>query len=280
MDAMYKLPHFAEADLLSDLLRLELDPGYQKLLTGKTVVVVGPAQTLLGTKQGQMIDACDLVVRFNDVITHFPFPNELAEDVGSRLDILYCNNDILVNGILGQTLIPHEQFVRIVNRIGIQWIISTNNNFSYELATTHTHKCFAEEKEFRRFLTQQNVTAQFSMLFSLPDLMGKWLGGYIGMTGFLALADLLRYDIARLHVAGMTFYHRGGHLFPRPGAADDQPRGVRPSELPPNDEVRGHNSYVELEVMKTLARHFQNKLVLDAELQRLLEEDLSPSTSL
>ncbi|MBS1787176.1 MAG: glycosyltransferase family 29 protein [Acidobacteria bacterium] len=260
------------------LAQLELDLSYQELLTGKTVVVVGPSQTLLGTRQGRMIDAYDLVVRFNDAIKHLPFTNELAEDIGSRLDILYCNNDILVNGILGQNFVSHERFAQIANQMGIKWILSTNNNFSYELAATSTYKCFAEEQEFRGFLIRQNVSSQFNMLFSLPDLMGKWLGGYVGMTGFLALADLLRYDIARLHIVGMTFYHRGGHLFPRQ-SANDQPRGVHPGE-PPTDETRGHNSYAELEVMKTLARHFQNKLMLDAELQMLLEEDLDSRASL
>jgi hypothetical protein len=177
-----------------------------------------------------------------------------------------------MNGILGQNRITHEHFVRITNQLGIKYIISTNNNFSYEIAKTRTPKCYAEQQEFQRFIAEKNIQSQFSMMFSLPDLVRRWLNGYVGMTGFLALADLLRYDIDRLHIAGMTFYHQGGHLFPRDGASDLQPLGIRRGELPPNTEIRGHNSYFELEIMKALAHHFRHKLVINPELQSLFDD--------
>jgi hypothetical protein len=266
-------------ELIEELFLLEKNPAYQELLEGKTVTVVGPAQTLRGTKQGKTIDASDLVVRFNGAVQHLPFSEELAEDVGTRTDILYSNNEVLMNGILGQNRITHEQFVRITNQLGIKWIIGTNNNFSYQKAAAQTLGCYAEEEAFQRFIAEKKLQSQFNMLFSLPDLVRKWLGGYVGMTGFLALADLLRYDIARLQILGMTFYHQGGHLFPRNGVRELHPMGIRRCETSPNAEIRGHNSYFELELMKKLARHFQNKLVINAELQALLEDDSSSRTS-
>ena len=262
-----------EADvLLADLARLDLDPAYQQLLQGKNVIVVGPAQTLLGTKQGAMIDAYDLVVRFNTVIEHLPFSEELARDVGSRTDILYSNNEVLIDGILGQNRITHEQFVRLANQSGIKWIISTNNGFSYQKAAARTLKCFAEKEEFQRFIAEKDIRSQFHMLFSLPDLVKKWMNGYAGRTGFLALVDLLRYDLNRLHITGMTFYHSGGHLFLKDSIRELHPLGNHRGEFPDGPEIRGHNSYLELEIMKVLARHFRNKLVMDAELLALLED--------
>lgn len=264
------LPFDAD-ELLADLSRLELDPAYQQFLQGKNVIVVGPAQTLLGTKQGAMIDAYDLVVRFNTVIEHLPFSKELARDVGSRTDILYSNNEVLIDGVLGQNRITHEQFARVANQSCIKWIISTNNGFSYQKAAARTLKCFAEEKEFQRFLIEKDIRSQFRMLFSLPDLVKKWMNGYVSRTGFLALVDLLRYDLNRLHITGMTFYHSGGHLFLKDSIRELHPLGNHRGEVPSSPEIRGHNSYLELEIMKALARQFRNKLVLDAELLALLE---------
>lgn len=264
-------PRFEADVLLDDLSRLELDPAYQQLLQGKNVIVVGPAQTLLGKKQGAMIDAYDLVVRFNTVIEHLPFSEELARDVGSRTDILYSNNEVLMDGILGQNRITHEQFAQVANRSGIKWIISTNNGFSYQKAAARTLKCFAEEKEFQRFLIEKGIRSQFRMLFSLPDLVKKWMSGYVSRTGFLALVDLLHYDLNRLHITGMTFYHSGGHLFLSDSIRELHPLGNHRGEVPPSPEIRGHNSYLELEIMKVLAQQFRNKLVLDAELLALLE---------
>lgn len=262
---------FEANELLADLARLELDPAYQQLLQGKNVIVVGPAQTLLGTKQGPMIDAYDLVVRFNTVIEHLPFSEELARDAGSRTDILYSNNEVLIDGILGQNRITHEAFVQLANQSEIKWIISTNNNFSYQKAAARTLKCFAEEKEFQAFIAKKNIRSQFRMLFSLPDLINKWMNGYVGRTGFLALVDLLRYDLNRLHITGMTFYHSGGHLFLKDSIRELHPLGNHRGELPTGPEIRGHNSYLELEIMKVLARHFRDKLVMDADLLALLE---------
>lgn len=270
-----KSPRFEADGLLADLSRLELDPEYQQLLHGKNVIVVGPAQTLLGTKQGLMIDAYDLVVRFNTVIDHLPFSDELAGDVGSRTDILYSNNEVLMDGILGQNRISHEQFVRVADQSNIRWIISTNNSFSYQKAAVRTLKCYAEEEEFQHFIAEKNIHAQFSMMFSLPDLVKKWMNGYAGRTGFLALVDLLRYDLNRLHIIGMTFYHGGGHLFLKDSVRELHPLGNHRGELPPSPEILGHNSFLELEIMKVLARHFRDKLTMDSELLALLADGSS-----
>ncbi len=255
--------------LLADLAQLELDADYRQLLQGKNVIVVGPAQTLLGTNQGKMIESYDLVVRFNTVIEYLPFNNELAKDVGVRTDILYSNNDVLMNGILGQERISHEQFARIAHQPEIKWIISTNNDFSYQVADLSPQRD-AEREEFQRFLAETKIEAEFRMLFSLPDLVAKWMNGFVGRTGFLSLVDLLRYDVNRLHVVGMTFYHSGGHLFLKDSIPDLHPLGNHRGELPPNPTIKGHNSYLELELMKVLGRHFRDKLVIDTELQALL----------
>jgi len=272
MNVDSKPPRYEADALLADLSRLELDAAHRQFLQGKNVIVVGPAQTLLGTGQGRMIDAYDLVVRFNTVIEYLPFPEDLAQDVGTRTDILYSNNDVLMHGIVGQNRVTHDQFVRQTNELGIKWIIGTNNDFSYRAAAVSPPRCYAEREEFQRFIADRKIRSEFRMLFSLPDLVMKWMNGYVGRTGFLSLVDLLRYGVNRLHIVGMTFYHSGGHLFLKDSIPDLHPLGNHRGELPPNPTIKGHNSHLEMEIMKALGRHFRDKLVIDAGLRALFDD--------
>jgi len=260
-------------DLIAELSRLKLDPAYEELLKDKRVIVVGPAQTLLGSRQGGATDAYDLVVRFNTVIEYLPFTAELAADVGTRTDILYCNNEILIDGILHQRLISHKRFARLSDEVGIKYLVSTNNNFTYQGAGRSGVRCYAEQSDFRRFLDEQGVRLGFRMLFSTPDLVRRWLSGHIGRTGFLAIVDLLCYRLSRLHITGMTFYHQGGHLFLKDSISELHPLGNHRGELPTEPHVLGHNSYLELEVMRALAQHFRSRLEFDAGLQARLEHE-------
>lgn len=270
---MNQSSRFSGEQFAAELSQLEKDPAYQKLLTGKRVIVVGPAQTLLGGKQGRMIDDYDLVVRFNTVVEYLPFTPELAKDIGTRTDILYCNNEVLMYDILRQRLVSHERFASLVEAVGFKYLIATNNNFTHQNALASPPTCQAEEETFRQFLNEKKISIGFSMGYAIPDLAGRWLGGHVGRTGFLAIADLLRYDISRLHIIGMTFYHKGGHLFLKDSVNELDPLRNHRGELPPSPEIPGHNSYLELEIMKALARHFRHKLELAAELRALLEDN-------
>lgn len=269
MDADSTAPFSLIGDVVAELARLAPDPDYAARLAGRRVIVVGPAQTLRGSRLGRVIDDYDLVVRFNTVIEYLPFTDELAQDVGTRTDIWYGNNEVLMDGVVGQRLIAHERFAPIAAAVGLKYVVSTNNDFTYPVVGAPAPKCYAEEAEFRRFLAEQQVGAGFRMLYAIPDLIRRWLGGHIGRTGFIALVDLLSYDLARLHIIGMTFYHQGGHLFLRDSVSELHPLGNHRGELPERG-ILGHNSYLELEAMRVLARHSHSKLELDAQLQHLL----------
>lgn len=54
----------------------------QRLFEGKKVALVGNAQSIFGKGQGQKIDACDVVMRFNFGLIKEP------RDQGSRTDVL------------------------------------------------------------------------------------------------------------------------------------------------------------------------------------------------
>jgi hypothetical protein len=249
---------------------IELDTDFGRLLEGKDVVIVGPAETLRGKGQGQMIDAHDLVVRFNTAINYIPFTRELANDIGTRTDILYCNNEVIIKQILFQQGISHEKFRRVCEVAGIKYLVSTNNGFTFPAADEPEPHCRSEYLAFNLFLRQQGLRLGFRMLHSTSASARTLLGGYTGRTGFLAVLDLLSYDIHRLTITGMTFYHSGGHLFLEDSASELHPLRDHQGREPP-ENTKGHNSYLELELISKLARLYGPKLQLDEYLQTLLD---------
>ncbi len=259
------------SDYAAELSRLEADPDYKRLLDGKSVIVVGPAKTLIGNKHGAMIDSYDLVVRFNTVIEYLPFPDELSADIGARTDILYFNNEVMIDDIIGQRRITHERFIGITRELQMKYLICTNNGFSFDERLSLATNCRDEESRFRQFLGENQLSIRFTMLYALPDLVRNWLSGHVGRTGFMAIADLLRYDISRLHITGMTFYHSGGHLFLKDSISELHPLGNHRGEVPSSPDILGHNSYLELEAMRKLSNVYSQKLHFDADVKSLLE---------
>ena len=257
-------------EIMDDMSRLDFDADYARLLEGKSVIVVGPAETLLGTGQGRVIDSFDLVVRFNTAIEYMPFADELARDIGARTDILYCNTEVLCDDIVGQQRLSHEQFIRACEEVGIKYFVGTNNDYAHAPSDSQSRKGEAKLAEFQNFLDAFGVRSKCRMLFSTPDTVRAWLRGYIGRTGFIGIVDLLRYDIRSLHITGMTFYHKGGHLFLKNCVGELDPLRNHLGILP--EHMLGHNSYLELQLIKTLGECFERKLQLDEQVRKLLEE--------
>lgn len=253
----------------SGSLKLDFDPYYDALLKGKRVAIVGPAETMIGTGRGDFLDSYDLVVRFNTVIEYLPFPGELARDIGTRTDILYSNNEVLMDGVIGQKLISHERWAEICERVGIRYVVAANNDFTYA-ADDASRPCYSERERLQRFLDESGIETRFRMLFRTSDTAIRLLAGHAGRTGFLAIFDLLSFAPAELYVTGMTFYHKGGHLFLRDRAPELHPLKNHRGESP-KDNSLGHNSYLELELLGAFARSFAGILKLDERLQMLLE---------
>jgi Glycosyltransferase family 29 (sialyltransferase) len=257
------------------LSQIETDDEYANLLAGKRVVVVGPAETLVGGGQGERIDSYDLIVRFNTAIGYMPFSPELAADIGARTDILYLNNEIINDYIIGEQGISHEKFADACKSAAIKYFVGTNNDFDGYEPDDHDPDYYSEHQIFKRFLARKRIGARFRALFSTSAAVRKILNGHVGRTGFIAIVDLLCYDISELAVTGMTFYHKGGHLF-----FNDHVPELHPlkDHLGRNTKVNnspGHNSYLELDAMKMLAACFGEKLKVDERLQELFEARVS-----
>jgi len=232
-----------------DHLERDDDPDFARLVSGKTVAVVGPARTLLGTRRGPYIDGHDLVVRFNDAFD-FLHGADLLADAGERTDILYCNPVILK-----QTL------TRGRTRPGLAYVVCTNNSLS-----------FVPDADD---LLHESSATQLRVVYAASAMLSKWLDGNWARTGMIAILDLLSFDVRRVFITGMTFYHGGGHLL-APASRELHPQQNRDGTASRSPSGQGHDSYLELAVMKELAREFSGVLEVDDTLTALLTSPRSP----
>ena len=247
------------------------DPSFAKLVSGKTVAIVGPARTILGKNQGAHIDAHDLVVRFNDTFD-LPSRRELTGDIGTRTDILYCNQVVLRKHILERDRARQEGLLALCDDAGVKWIVCTNNSLSFS-GTEPAKGCDRRDvrviAETEAWLRRGASTARLRVVCTASALLAGWLEGNWGRTGLIGIVDLLTFDTQRLFICGMTFYHGGGHLHAAPDA-ELHPLKNRDGTWARSPDGVGHDSYRELEVMKVLARCFRGRLETDAALAALI----------
>ena len=90
---------------------------YKTYLTGKNVVLVGPASTLRGRPgMGYFIDSHDVVVRLNHA---WPLPDALKPDIGSRIDVIYHNLNPLNQRIFRRHVVQ-------MHKDGVRWMVSSH----------------------------------------------------------------------------------------------------------------------------------------------------------
>ncbi len=166
---------------------------YSRYLKGKRVALVGPAPSILNSKQGVNLERYDVIVRLNKGV---PPPPELTTDIGWRTDVLYnCMNpseecggaiDIKLlhdNGIrfLVSPYAPYKsyRFARDINVFGMRNLKDSNS----------VPFCHIDKNYFARLMS----------LIKLPN------------TGISAMLDLLQHDIKELYITGFTFF-KGGYV--------------------------------------------------------------------
>ncbi len=243
---------------------------FNRFVAGRRVVVVGPARTLLGQGRGAEIDGYDVVVRLNQACGA-PEPAAPA-DVGARTDICYANQVVLRQELLADAA-RRERFLYGCAHAGVRFVVCTNNSLSFEPTGPPRAWCPAIDRrvlpDVAARLRLGGEGARLRVVYSASWFLHRWLDGHWARTGFVALFDLLMADPALLHVAGMTFYHGGGHVL-APAHAELSPRGNRDGSSSIATSGRGHDSTLELEAMRWLRRCFARQVTVDDELERLL----------
>jgi hypothetical protein len=144
------------------------------LVTDKRVVLVGPSISIVGSRAGAAIDACDVVVRMN---FQWPVPAALIADAGARMDVLYhcCNGDFPVADLF----VP--EFART------RFVCWQANAESFWLEA----QCLENGIQS---LDVSSLYVELEGLLCTPPF-----------TGTVAIEHLRRLPVAELHLAGITF---------------------------------------------------------------------------
>jgi hypothetical protein len=176
----------------------EDDVEYSTYLYGKSVALVGPAPTVVGSSQGDAIDSYDVVIRTNKAI---PPVIEMSSDIGVRCDILYhCMNTSPKAG--------GEINVDVLIENGVKWLAAP-----YARRGRFHHAATMFEADNAGRLKYHNVDNSFY------DSVKKCMGT-MPNTGIMAIIDLLRHDVAEIYVTGFTFFRGGYHGHYRNGRSE------------------------------------------------------------
>lgn len=166
---------------------------YAEYLKGKRIALVGPAPSILNSKQGKALEEYDVIVRLNKAV---PVPDELFDDIGRRTDVLYnCMN-------------PSEECggkidITELHRRGVKFLVSP-------FAPYKTYRFGKDIKDFAR----RNLDHEYGVRFCHID--PKYFARLMVLlklpnTGIAAILDLLQHDIKSLYITGITFF-KGGYI--------------------------------------------------------------------
>jgi len=217
---------------------------YEKLfcefVRDKCIALVGPAQSILETRKGDVIDKFDLVVRLNKSL---PLPQGLKDDIGTRTDIIY--NSLNTSDFPGENNLNPKLY----KKYGVQFVCSSypfNNGVFHDDILNYVHRYKFElplkvmnDMKFKRF-EQSLATRPY--------------------TGTCAIMDLLSYPIKYLYITGLDFYHTKYINTYRKISKE----GLRHTK---NSTI--HQAQPQLEYLRNVS-FFDNRIILDGFLDKLV----------
>lgn len=166
----------------------------KEYLKNKRVIIIGPSNSLLKKKNREFIDSFDVVVRVNRGIEPI---KSYSEYIGTRTDILYnCllehpdnggiidieflkNNNLKYFVFHPEVSYEGQAINKIPGHINMKTLQNLNKNFKLEMIDYNKYNTISKQVKCR------------------PN------------TGFIAIFDLLSYDIKELYITGYTFYLDG-----------------------------------------------------------------------
>lgn len=163
---------------------------YAEYMHDKRVVVVGPAASLQGRKQGKLIDSHDVVVRIN---LDCPVPAEMAVDRGTRTDVLY---HVLFSPQVHRNLFDHSlKQVDDWKKAGVKYFLTRQKPGNERLV------------RFQRIV--KGAVEPITMPPELISRLRKRFGGKAPNTGTIAIEHIMALPIRSLYVTGFDWYESG-----------------------------------------------------------------------
>jgi len=259
------------------LIAADHDPLFGRLVKGRRLAVVGPARTLQGKRQGPLIDSFDLVARFNETWETVGPGSPWAVDYGTRTDIVYANQVILRSHI--QSASSRQRLLELCTARDLKYIVCTNNSGSYTANGDPSSACPAADapvcRELSAWLADHGIPTRIRVATTVPALLRRWMGGQVPRTGFIGMVELMLFDAARVYITGATLYHEGGHILADEAEVMHPLKNRNGSWAHDRDGV-GHDSYLECEILRTLARGCRARVGVDEDLLKILGYTTAP----
>lgn len=213
---------------------------FEEFIRGKRVVVVGPAPSIVHSRQREYIDGFDVIVRINKAV---PIPETLHDDIGTRTDVLYnCLNTHEENG---GALVPDQ-----LSREGVKYVRCPYPNI----------------KPFKKDIMQARQLQWGSIDLSSVDtaVYTTWQSAMNCRpnSGIGAILDLLQHPIHQLYITGFTFFKGGYYSAYRPLNEQQVMRRM--------DKAGNHNQKSQLRYMKARLKS-DSRVLMDDALQEIID---------
>ena len=232
----------------------KIDRKFNHYLKDKSVIIVGPAGYMKNSKKGDFIESFDIVVRCNGF---WKPPINLQEDIGKRTDIRWHSGAEFPN-------------------TGGMWDIKDMLDYGVEYVCIQYPKYLDyfhdDVKKFEKKNEPYNIPFHNWSDLELYLSIHHYLGTRI-QCGMSAVADIMFYDIKKLHVSGFSFHSEIKQGVPGGG---DYLKGAKPEGYLQHDYVEETHTFVnhaQIPQMKFLRelQNFDNRLSFDKETEEVLK---------
>jgi|SaaInlStandDraft_5_1057022.scaffolds.fasta_scaffold22667_2 hypothetical protein len=213
---------------------------FKNFVNNKTIALVGPAESILNTGKGNLIDKFDIVVRLNKSL---PIPKNMENDIGTKTDILY--NSLNITDFPGQ------------NKFGNT--ILKNNNISF-LCSSYPIENEFFKNDILNYIQRSKFGVPFKVLNNkIYNSIEKSIGTR-PYTGTSAIMDLLNCNIKYLYITGLDFYTTKYY---------NEYRKINKEQLKKNRSNFYHKSEPQLKLLEHLSL-YDDRIILDNYLDKLL----------
>ena len=208
-------------------------------VNGKTVAIVGPANSVVGTNRGSLIDKFDIIIRLNKAL---PIPKKLMCDIGSRTDIIY--NALNTTDFPGQNILDTNFY----KKNGVKFVVSP-----YPLVNVFFDDIMNYIQRYQFDIPFRTVDTGKYNKFTQQIKTRPY-------TGTSAIMDILNFNIKALYITGIDFYNTPYY---------SQYRRVNKKRLLGLRENSIHLAYPQMEFLlyKSL---MDTRVLLDNTLEKLL----------
>ena len=212
---------------------------FKKFVENKTVAIVGPAKSIIGTGKGETIDKFDIVIRLNKAL---PLPMNISKDIGTKTTIIY--NSLNVSDYPGQNILD----TNLYKQYGVKFVCCS---YPYNGVFVNDINNYINRYQFDipfRCIEHGKYYAFENKIKTRP------------YTGTSAIMDILSYKVKALYITGIDFYNTPYYAQYR-NISEKRLSGLRSNGI--------HNAYSQMEYLlyKSLT---DTRVMLDQKLQKLL----------